>query len=206
VIREGAAVVLVALVATAPPAAAGAPTDALRPAIEQVMRIRDDPKLRPVAMTRQRHAALRGVIEAVLDVPEAARRALGPYWRERTDPERAEFVALFRELVMHAYLTPIDLYDGEKVLYLAESRDDGSATVRTRLVSRRRPELGVDYRLHQAGARWLVYDVNIEGASLVANYRAQFTSIIQTSSYAELVRRIERRVAEIERHPAATIR
>ncbi|MBI2207676.1 MAG: ABC transporter substrate-binding protein [Candidatus Rokubacteria bacterium] len=85
--------------------------------------------------------------------------------------------------------------------------DDGSATVRTRIVSRQRPDLPVDYRMHQVGGRWLVYDVLVEVTSLVANYRSQFHTIIRTSSYAELIHRIKSRLAGLAApSPAAMVR
>ncbi|HJZ75519.1 MAG TPA: ABC transporter substrate-binding protein, partial [Vicinamibacterales bacterium] len=64
------------------------------------------------------------------------------------------------------------------------------ATVRTRLVTKQGVEVPVDYRMHRVGDRWLSYDVVIEGVSLVANYRAQFNKIIQTSGYASLVKKL----------------
>ena len=69
-------------------------------------------------------------------------------------------------------------------MFAGETVDGEQATVRTRLVSKGGIEIPVDYRLHRVGDRWLVYDVTIEGVSLVANYRAQFNKIIQTSSFA----------------------
>lgn len=188
-------------------AGAGAATDHLRPAVEQVFRILDDPRLKGPAMRQERRAAIRRVMDGVIDFPDAARRALGPYWRERSETERTEFVALFRELVTYSYIRRIELYTGEEVIYLAESTDDGSATVRTKIVSRQRPDLPVDYRMHRLDGRWLVYDVLVEGASLIANYRAQFHTIIQTSSYTELIRRIKSRLTELTApHPAAMSR
>jgi phospholipid transport system substrate-binding protein len=194
------------LAAVSPRAGAGEATDQLRPAVDRILGILDDPRLMGPAMTAERRAAIRSVLDGVVDYPDAARRALGPYWRERSESERTEFVALFRELVTYSYVTRMELYAGEKVVYLAESADDGSATVRTKIVSQKRPDLPVDYRMHRADGRWLVYDVLVEGPSLVANYRAQFHTIIQTSSYAELVRRIKSRLVELAAPPAAAMR
>lgn len=92
------------------------------------------------------------------------RRALALYWRERSEVERAEFVDLFGELVTYTYITRIELYAGEHVVYLAESTDDGSATVRTRFVSWQRPDLPVDHRMHRVGGRWPVDDVVVRRA------------------------------------------
>lgn len=74
---------------------------------------------------------------------------------------------------------------------LADSIDGDLATVRTRIVTQQGTEVPVDYRMLRRGDRWVVYDVSIEGVSLVANYRAQFNRIIQTSSYQALVDKLK---------------
>jgi phospholipid transport system substrate-binding protein len=178
------------------PAEAGSATEALRPAIDQVLRVLEDPALKGPARTVPRRAALRGVIEEIIDFPEAARRALALHWRNRTEAERAEFVALFKDLVTYSYILKIEPYAGEVVVFAGESAQDGVTTVLTRIQARGGP-IPVDYRMHAPAGRWLVYDVLVEGVSLVGNYRAQFNTIIQTSSYAELVRRIKARLAEL---------
>jgi phospholipid transport system substrate-binding protein len=179
------------------PASAGVPTEQLRPAMDEVLRIVNDPHLKELELRQPRRLAIRRVMEDIVDFPDAARRALGPHWRERTDAERAEFVGLFRELVILSCTASIDLFSGEKVIYLAEAIDEGMATIRTKIVRRERADVPVDYRMHEVGARWLVYDVTVEGASLVANYRAQFHAIIKTASYGELVKRIRARLSEL---------
>jgi phospholipid transport system substrate-binding protein len=190
------------------PAAAGVATDRLRPAVDEILRVVNDPAMKAPAKRHVRRAAIRRVLEDMIDFREAARRALGPHWRERTAAERAEFVGLFSELVLLSYTASIDdlsrektvmldLFCGERVDYLSELVEDGAATVRTRLVRRDRPDVPVDYRMHAVGPRWLVYDVIVEGASLVANYRAQFHAVIKTASYSELVARIRARVVEL---------
>jgi phospholipid transport system substrate-binding protein len=69
--------------------------------------------------------------------------------------------------------------------------------VSTKLVTKNGTEVPIDYRLVKRGERWLVYDVSIEGVSLVSNYRTQFNKIIQTASYAELIRRMKSKQAEV---------
>jgi len=83
------------------------------------------------------------------------------------------------------------MYSGEKIQFLGDTIDGDQATVRTRLVTRQGTDIPVDYRMHRVpGDRWLTYDVSIEGVSLVANYRAQFNKIIQTSGYTSLVKKL----------------
>jgi phospholipid transport system substrate-binding protein len=170
------------------------------------LRILDDPALKGEARTGERRAALRGVMESVIDFPEAARRALAVHWRARTEPEREEFVGLFKDLVTYSYIRLMEPYAGETVQIVGESQTNGTTTVLTRIHRRQGEPIPVDYRMHLVGTRWLIYDVTVEGVSLVANYRVQFNTIIQTSSYGELVRRMRARVAALSQGTAAGIR
>jgi phospholipid transport system substrate-binding protein len=89
------------------------------------------------------------------------------------------------------------------VRYVGESVEENLATVRTRVQPKQGDEESVDFRLHRKDGRWLVYDVSIAGVSLVANYRSQFNTIIQTSSYAELLVRIRTKLRELATPRAA---
>ncbi|MBI3826828.1 MAG: ABC transporter substrate-binding protein [Candidatus Rokubacteria bacterium] len=122
---------------------------------------------------------------------EVSRRALGLHWQRRTPAEREEFVRLFADLLERSYIGKIELYSGEKVRYVGETVEDGRATVRTKIVTRQGNEVPVDYQMLPRGDRWVVYDVKIEGVSLVGNYRTQFDRIIQTSSYQTLVTKLK---------------
>ena len=202
------AIALMVATLGAPPTsmAAATATDALRPVVDKVLRVLDDSAMKGEPRTVERRAALRSVMETAIDFPEASRRALALHWRTRTPAEREEFTALFRDLVTYSYIRMMEPYAGEKVQFVGETEADGSVTVQTRILRLRGDPVPVDYRMHRRGSRWLVYDVAVEGVSLVATYRAQFNTIIQTSSYEELVRRLRVRVAELGEAPSASIR
>ena len=172
-------------------AGAGAPTDQLKASVDQIVRVLEDPGLRVQARARDRRAAIRKEAEVVFDFTETATRALGRHWQGLSEKDRQEFTRLFTDLIERAYISKIERYSGERITYAGESVDAGLATVRTRFVTKQGTEVPVDYRMHERGDRWLVYDVSVEGVSLVNNYRTQFDKIIQSSSYAELVRRMK---------------
>ena len=182
------------LVALVVPALAGVPTDQLKQGVDEVVRVLDDPNIK--GQPAQRRAAVRKVSEDLFDYQHTARRTLGQHWTARTPEEQREFVQLFAALLDRAYFSKIDHYQGEKVRYGAEMINGNEAIVKTTIVTRGGSEVPVDYRMHLAGGRWLVYDVSIEGVSLVSNYRTQFNKIVQTESYQTLIQKLRAKDAE----------
>ena len=179
------------LLARAGAAAAGLPTDQLRVSVDHVLAVLQDPSLRPEAKAAERRAAIRHDADAVFDFTEMSRRALGRHWQELNESQQQEFVKLFADLLERAYVSKIEQYSGEKIDYVGESVEGDMATVKTQIMTKQATQVPVDYRLLHKGDRWLVYDVLVEGVSLVLNYRTQFDHILQTSSYDELVRRLK---------------
>jgi len=190
------AVVVLAAAVLGSPAWAGTPTEQLKSQIDRVLKVLDDPDLKKENRASDRRASVRRIANDIFDFSETAKRSLARHWQSRTPAEREEFVQLFGDLLERSYISKIELYGGEKIGYIGESMDGDLATVRTRIVTRHGSEIPIDYKMHHLGSRWLVYDVTIEGVSLVANYRTQFNKIIQTSSYAELVKRMKTKQEE----------
>ena|SRR3989442_14353465 len=190
-------VVVIGLLALlAPPAWAGAPTDQLRRTVDDVLRILNDPALRSPARREARRTELRRVVEPRFDFAETGRRALGRFWKERTEAERRQFTDLFRDLLEQTYTSRIESYKGERVVFTGEAVDGDYAIVRTKIITAHDTQIPVDYRMLRRGDRWLVYDVVIEEVSLVDNYRSQFAEIIEASSYQTLVKRIKAKLRE----------
>ena len=186
-----AVVTAVMMVASGGPAWAGAPTDQLRGRVDRVLGVLEDPALKQEARAADRQAAIRAIANEIFDFRELSQRTLARHWQGRTAAERDEFVRLFADLLERSYIGKIETYSGgERIQYLAESVDGDQATVRTKIVTKAGTEIPVDYRMQRSGDRWLVYDVTIEGVSLIANYRAQFNRIIQQSSFKELLAKL----------------
>jgi len=187
----GIAVVLTLAMGAGRPAWAGAPTEQLRTQIDRVIKVLEDPELAKEARMGERRTVIRRVANDIFDFSETTRRSLGPHWQARTPQEREEVTRLYADLLERSYIGKIEMYSGEKIQFLGDTIDGDQATVRTRLVTRQGTDIPVDYRMHRVpGDRWLTYDVSIEGVSLVANYRAQFNKIIQTSGYTSLVKKL----------------
>jgi phospholipid transport system substrate-binding protein len=173
------------------PAGAGEPTDQLRARIDRAVGILDDGGLK--AKPAARREALRGVAAEIFDFAEITRRSLGPHWQTVPPAEREELVRLLGGLLERTYMTRVEQYGGERIVFVGEAVAGDYATVRTRFMTKGGTEIPVDYRLAHVGDRWLAYDVSIEGVSLVASYRAQFNKIMQTSSAQGLVERLRAR-------------
>jgi phospholipid transport system substrate-binding protein len=185
-----AAAAILPMLALAPAALAGPPTEQLTQNIQEVVRTLQDPDLKASERANERRQALRTVTDNLFDWSEMAKRSLGRHWEERTGVERAQFVKLLGDLLERSYMISIERYGGERVSILGDSTDGDLAIVRTRVAAGGGQGIPVDYRMLRTGQRWRAYDVVIEGVSLVSNYRTQFDKVIQTSSYEELVKRL----------------
>ncbi len=176
---------------------AGAPSDQLRAGIDRVFKILDDPELDGDKKLNQRRSAIVIAANEIFDFGEMAKRSLGQYWPQRTSAERVEFVRLFTELVQRSYISKVDQHGAHKMTVQGERIDGDYAVVRTTLPLSAGHELPIDYSMRSIDDRWQVYDLSIDGISLVANYRAQFNKIIRTSSYEALVAKFKSHQAEL---------
>ena len=186
---------LAALLVAPSVAVAGEPTDQLKMQVDRVLKLLDDPALKD--KPKDKRVAVRKIADDIFDFGETAKRSLGRHWAARTQAERDEFVKLFGDLLERSYISKIELYGGEKIQYLTDKVEGEQAAVLSKLVTKTGTDVPIEYRMLKKGERWLVYDVIIEGVSLVANYRTQFNKIIQTSSYAELVKKMKSRQEEM---------
>ena len=174
---------------------AGEPTEKIKATTDKILGVVRDPALKGAAKEKERRALIRKAVDERFDWNEMARRSLARHWEGRTEDEKKEFVPLYADLVDRAYMSKVEGYSGEKVKYEGETVDGDYATVNVRIMTQKGQEISVEYRLRKKGNDWLIYDVSIEGVSLVNNYRTQFNSIISQSSYASLVKQLKTKVA-----------
>lgn len=174
---------------------AGEPTEKIKATTDKILGVVRDPALKGAAKEKERRAMIRQAVDERFDWNEMARRSLARHWEGRTEDEKKEFVPLYADLVDRAYMSKVEGYSGEKVKYEGETVDGDYATVNVRIMTQKGQEISVEYRLRKKGNDWLIYDVSIEGVSLVNNYRTQFNSIISQSSYASLIKQLKAKVA-----------
>ena len=163
------------------------PTDTVQGAIQRVFDTSSVEKIK-TAPAAERRAKIRQVAESLFDFRDMARRSLGPRFEELGAADQDEFVQLFTNLIAASYMGKVEAYAGEPIQYLDETVNGTDARVASRLVTTKGAQVNVDYRLHRADNRWTVYDVVIDGVSLVENYRMQFSRLIQRTSFAELLK------------------
>ncbi len=167
-------------------------TEAIKYTIQEVIRLLQDESLQQPERAKERRQQLETTIGTRFDYGEMAKRSLGKQWKQLSDSQRQEFVELFTKLLATSYADRIEGYSGEQVEYLNERRKGPYAEVKTRVASGK-VELPIDYRMLLKGTEWRVYDVVVDGVSLVRNYRGQFSKILRSSSYAALVTQLRKK-------------
>jgi phospholipid transport system substrate-binding protein len=175
-------------------AMAADPKEVVKQVIDKALDILNDPAYSGPAKKKQRFSLVKQIVDRNFDYREMAKRSLSTAWNGLNSGQKDEFVRLFAELLEASYADKIDRYAKRiRIDYTGENLDGDYAEVRT-VVIRPNDHIPLTYRLLNKSGTWVVYDVVIEGVSLVSNYRSQFTRIIHRSSYNDLVRRLRIRV------------
>ncbi len=188
-------VALLAHLVAVTPAAAGDPKERVKETLTAVSAVLKDPGLQGPEKQALRKQRVRQIIFDTFDFEAMAPESLGPHWAKLTPEQRKEFVSLFGELFETSYNSLVLKFMGKReTIYGNESIDRNRALVQTILRSKEEGELPADYRLTYDGKRWAIFDVVVDGVSLAENYRAQFSKIIQTSSYETLVQKMRIKV------------
>ncbi len=172
------------------------PTDQMKPFVHKVMKIlknadfKEDPKCiicqRLIDVSRER-----------FDFHEMSKRVLGRSWRKLSKKEQDDFVDLFTRLLQYAYIGKLEKYTGQKVIFKGQRIKGKRAQVQTELNDGQQ-SVAVSYIMLLEGDQWMVYDVIIEGVSLVRNYMEQFKEILRKEKYSGLVKQIEKKIKDLE--------
>ena len=160
---------------------------------EKVLLLLKDSKLQGDAKKTERRQLVRSEMEKRFAWEDSAKACLGKHWLKRTPAEKTEFVKLFSEFLKDTYSDKVATYYGDldKVDYQGEKIQADYASVKLVLTTKAKVDHPLEYRMEKAGDDWKVYDVVIEGVSMVKNYRDQFDAIIAKSSYEELIKEIK---------------
>jgi phospholipid transport system substrate-binding protein len=171
-------------------------TDDVKVTVDEVVRIVSDKDMKK--NDSKRRQALKRSISTIFDYNEMAKRSLGKHWNQRSAAEKKQFSELFASLLENSYAGKIESYNNEKIVYLKEVIDGDHAEVKSKVVTSKRDEFTLDYRMINQDGKWMVYDVVIEGVSLVSNYRTQFNKIIMSDGYPVLVKKLQTKTDELK--------
>jgi phospholipid transport system substrate-binding protein len=169
-------------------AEAGEPQEKIKETVDEVVAILANSTLPPP----ERRTKIRQVVLQRFGFEEMAQRSLAQHWRPLTPPQQQEFVALFTDLLEGSYVNRMVNANPEsqRVRYVKETIEQDQAAVHTEVGNPRDAPATVEYRLLHKAGDWKVYDIVIEGVSLVNNYRTQFNNIVAKDSYAGLVKQM----------------
>ena len=177
------------------PARGATPADSIKQTTDKIMAILADHSLLPPEKAGERKKKIREAVNERFDWGEMSKRALGRHWQKRTEQEKEAFSAMFAKLLEGAYMEKVVNYSGQKVIYENEHIDGDYGEVTAKIFTSKNEEISVEYRLKKKAEDWLVYDVSIEGVSLVNNYRTQFNNILRNTSFQGLMKRLEEKVS-----------
>jgi len=192
-----AALLVLGLAVAAPAKVPATVTDDVKKTVDEVIQIVQSKEMKKQQNEQKRRTALKKAIGRIFDYSEMAKRSMATHWKGRTPAEQKEFATLFETLLENSYANKIESYNNEKIVYLKESVNGEYAEVRSRVVTAKRDEFSLEYRLIKKGDKWMVYDVVIEGVSLVSNYRTQFNKVITSQGYGELLKKMKSKSTEI---------
>jgi phospholipid transport system substrate-binding protein len=178
-----------------PTAGRSGPLHVVTSSISRVLRIvRSQPA--DATESGKRQAEIRQAAVELFDLDEMSRRLLGQRWTDASTEEQQDFVELFTDLLERAYLNSLGNYLLATITYQGEAISGSYAQVQSRIVAGK-GEVAIEYRLLEHDGRWAVYDVGVEGVSLISSYRSQFNSMLKRMSFEQLLDRLRSREASV---------
>lgn len=165
------------------------PTSSVKSTIDQVLAVLSDQAMKVPEKQAERRAKLEEIIGGRFDYEEMAKRTLPTQWKSLKTEQQTEFVSLFQQFLANSYVGNVDGYSGEQIEYGKERQKGDFAEVQTKVVSPK-VQIPLDYRLLKKNGEWRVYDVVIDGVSLMKNYRGQFARIIDSDSFDTLLEKL----------------
>lgn len=197
ILRLSVGLVVLLAMGTLPALSAEGPQAQLEVSVTRILEILHDDFIEDDARKEQ----ITDLVRRRFDLRVMSQYVLGPQWRTISAEQRERFVELFSDLLETSYVDKIDLYDDEKVSFVGERIRDNRASVET-LVLDGSKEIPIEYRLVDNKGEWLVYDVIIEGVSLVRNYRSSYREIARKDGIDKLLTRMEDKLTELRQDKA----
>ena len=175
---------------------AGPPLEAVKTQVNKVMDVLRDSSLKGESGKKVKREKIRSISDNMFDYTELSKRTLGQNWSKLNAGQQTEFLGLYKTLLEDAYADKIITYTDEKVVFGKEtSLSEKTAEVQTTIITKK-ADIPIYYRVIQKGSDWKVYDVVIEGVSLVSNYRNQFKEILLNKTPDALLDTLRKKVGK----------
>lgn len=175
---------------------AGAPLDTVKGHADKVLDVLRDPSLKSEAGKKIKKDRIRAIADQMFDFTELSKRTLAVNWRKFTPDQQKEFVSLYKDLLADTYSDKILAYRDEKIVFTKEVPLTERTVEVQSMVIRKTQEIPIYYRVMQESGTWRVYDVVIEGVSLVNNYRTQFREILSNKPPSSLLETLRKKVGK----------
>ena len=177
-------------------AKAGLPLDTIKEHVNNVLNVLRDPALQNEANKEAKEQKIESIANQMFDYVALSRLTLGRSWRDFNKEQQKEFVSLYRAILKKAYMDKILTYTDEKVVFDKEMMlAENKAEVQTRIITKS-ADIPISYRMYLKDGQWRVYDVIVEGISLVQNYRTQFREILANNPPEEVLKILRQKTGE----------
>ena len=177
-------------------ARAGTPLETVKGHVNSVLDVLRDSSLKGESSKKIKKEKIRSLSEKMFDYAELSRRTLGRNWTKFGAGQQEEFIDLYKSILEGAYIDRIMSYTDEKILFNKEDQlTEKTAEVQTTIVTKK-ADIPIFYRVILKGGEWRVYDVIIEGVSLVSNYRSQFSQILANKSPEGLLETLRKKTGK----------
>ncbi len=165
----------------------------IRSTSEQVLKALEDQKELLKKDPSHVYKLVDEIILPHIDFAKMAKLALGKNWRKATAAQQKTFTAAFRKLLVRTYSKSLSEYTGQKLIYLPfrAKVDAKTVTVKTEIDQNSGFPIPINYSLFIKDNEWKVYDIKIDGLSLVTNYRGSFAKEIRAKGVAGLIKKLE---------------
>jgi phospholipid transport system substrate-binding protein len=194
--KQGIALTLIILLIVPLSVYAGAPLDSVKVNIDKVLDVLRDPALKGESGKKTKRQKIRSISDKMFDYNELSRRTLGQDWKKLNPTQQNEFTDLYKSLLEDAYADKIINYTDEKVAFSKENQlSEKTFEVQTTVLTKK-ADIPIYYRVIQKDGQWKVYDVVIEGVSLINNYRNQFREILMNKSPEVLIDTLKKKVGK----------
>lgn len=179
--------------------AEGSAIDAVRSSVDGILDILKKDGMDKAA----KRSAMEVIIDERFDFRAMSQRTLATNWKKASDAEKQEFTDLFSQLIQSSYVGKLEAYTNETVEYVTEKVKGRKALVET-VIKTASADIPLNYKMYSKDGNWLVYDVIIEGVSLISNYRSSYQTIVKKEGFDGLMAKMKAKIEELDAQPASS--